>query len=103
MKTLQKATLLKRKQVVHTATERKVLLEVQSPFLVHLFHAFQTPAKLYMVINYMPGGELFYWLRQHKRFSENRARLYAAEIALGVEALHSRNIIHRDLKPENIL
>jgi len=56
-----------------------------------------------MVIDYMPGGELFFWLHKHERFSENRAKLYAAEITLAFEALHSANIIYRDLKPENLM
>lgn len=56
-----------------------------------------------MVLDYMAGGELFFWLKKDRRFSENRARLYTAEITLALEALHSANIIYRDLKPENIL
>jgi serum/glucocorticoid-regulated kinase 2 len=56
-----------------------------------------------MVLEYMPGGELFYWLKKDKKFSEVRARLYTAEITLALEALHAANIVYRDLKPENIL
>jgi serine/threonine protein kinase len=56
-----------------------------------------------MVLEYMPGGELFYWLNKEKRFSEPRARLYTAEITLALEALHAANIVYRDLKPENIM
>lgn len=103
MKTLRKAALLKRNQVAHTATERYILQKLKSPFLVHLVFAFQTTEKLYMVLNYMPGGELFFWLKKDRRFSEPRARLYAAEMTLAIEAMHSANIVYRDLKPENIL
>lgn len=56
-----------------------------------------------MVLDYMPGGELFFWLKREKRFSENRCRLYTAEIVLALDAMHVMNIIYRDLKPENIL
>jgi serine/threonine protein kinase len=56
-----------------------------------------------MVLDYMSGGELFFWLKKEKRFSENRCRLYTAEIVVALDAMHSVNIIYRDLKPENIL
>lgn len=57
----------------------------------------------YMVLDYMAGGELFFWLKKDRRFSESRARLYTAEISSALESMHSVNIIYRDLKPENIL
>lgn len=68
-----------------------------------LHYAFQTPDKLYLVMDFLNGGELFYHLRRQERFSEERARFYAAEILLTLEYLHSNNIIYRDLKPENVL
>jgi serum/glucocorticoid-regulated kinase 2 len=103
LKTLRKAALIKRNQLAHTATERFILQNIQNPFLVHLVYAFQTPDKLYMVLDYMGGGELFFWLKKDRKFSENRCKLYAAEMTLALEALHSANIVYRDLKPENIL
>lgn len=103
LKTLRKAALVKRNQLAHTSTERTILQNIHCPFLVHLVYAFQTPDKLYMVIDYMAGGELFFWLKKDRKFSENRCRLYAAEITLALEALNQADIIYRDLKPENIL
>lgn len=103
LKTLRKAELVKRNQLAHTSTERTILQSIHCPFLVHLVYAFQTPEKLYMVIDYMAGGELFFWLKRERRFSENRCRLYTAEISCALEALNDANIIYRDLKPENIL
>ncbi|GMH97919.1 hypothetical protein TrST_g4424 [Triparma strigata] len=103
MKTLRKAALIKRNQLLHTATERNILQNIQHPFLVNLIYAFQSDDKLYMVLDYMGGGELFFWLKKHRRFSEARAQLMGAEITLALGALHAGNIIYRDLKPENIL
>mmetsp|Transcript_15975 Transcript_15975/g.31802 ORF Transcript_15975/g.31802 Transcript_15975/m.31802 type:complete len:387 (+) Transcript_15975:53-1213(+) len=103
MKTLRKAALIKRNQLLHTATERNILQNIQHPFLVNLIYAFQSDDKLYMVLDYMGGGELFFWLKKHRRFSEPRAQLMGAEITLALGALHASNIIYRDLKPENIL
>ena len=95
LKTLRKAALVKRNQLAHTSTERTILQNIHCPFLVHLVYAFQTTDKLYMVLNYMAGGELFFWLKKDRKFSENRARLYAAEMTLALEAMHNagtRNI-----------
>merc|ERR1719355_325295 len=103
MKMLRKENVIKRNQVEHTKTERNVLEAVSHPFIVTLHYAFQTPKKLYFVLEYCPGGELFFHLSRAGRFSEGRTRFYASEILLAIEYLHRLNIIYRDLKPENIL
>lgn len=103
IKTLRKEALIKRGQLAHTSTERYILQNISNPFLTHLKFAFQTVDKLYMVLEYMPGGELFFWLKKDRKFTEARALLYTAEITAGLEALHAINIVYRDLKPENIL
>merc|ERR1719498_735674 len=103
MKMLRKEHVVKRNQVEHTKTERNVLETVSHPFIVTLHYAFQTPKKLYFVLEYCPGGELFFHLSRAGRFSEGRCRFYASEILLAIEYLHRLNIIYRDLKPENIL
>lgn len=103
MKMLRKENVIKRNQVEHTKTERHVLETVSHPFIVNLYYAFQTPKKLYFVLEYCPGGELFFHLSRAGRFSEGRCRFYASEILLAIEYLHRLNIIYRDLKPENIL
>ncbi|XP_032448456.1 serine/threonine-protein kinase Sgk2 isoform X3 [Lynx canadensis] len=104
VKVLQKKSILQKKEQNHIMAERSVLLKsVQHPFLVGLRYSFQTPEKLYFVLDYVNGGELFFHLQRERRFLEPRARFYAAEVASAIGYLHSLNIIYRDLKPENIL
>jgi serine/threonine protein kinase len=84
--------------------ERNVLLRnVTHPFLVGLHYSFQTSTKLYFVLDYVNGGELFFHLQRERIFEEPRARFYAAEITSALGYLHDMNIVYRDLKPENIL
>ena len=103
MKVLKKQEVCDREQEDHTKAEREILEKINNPFIVKLHYAFQTPDKLYFVLDFVNGGELFSHLRKAKKFSESRAKLYAAEIIIALEWLHSKNIIYRDLKPENIL
>jgi len=103
MKMLRKENVIKRNQVEHTQTERRVLEAVSHPFIVTLNYAFQTPKKLYMVLEFCPGGELFYHLSRAGRFSEGRTRFYTAETTSAMAYLHGLRIIYRDLKPENLL
>lgn len=103
MKILKKQQLVKRRQVAHTKTERKVLEDIEHPFIVSLRFAFQTDTKLYLILDYFTGGELFFHLKTIGRFDENRTKFYAAEITLALECLHKNTIVYRDLKPENVL
>ncbi|KAK4030359.1 ribosomal protein S6 kinase alpha-5 isoform X1 [Daphnia magna] len=105
MKVLKKASIVQKKKTAeHTMTERQVLEAVrQSPFLVTLYYAFQTDAKLHLILDYVSGGELFTHLYQRERFAENEVRIYIAEIILALEHLHKLGIIYRDIKLENIL
>ncbi|KAM7451879.1 Serine/threonine-protein kinase Sgk1 [Porites harrisoni] len=104
IKVLNKAMIRKRKEAKHIMAERNVLLQnIKHPFLVGLHYSFQTRDKLYFVLDYANGGELFFHLQRERYFQESRARFYAAEIASAIGYLHSLQIIYRDLKPENIL
>jgi serum/glucocorticoid-regulated kinase 2 len=103
MKILKKIHLVKRRQIERTRTERNVLSVVNHPFIMKLHYAFQSPDKLYFVLDYCPGGELFFHLSRFRRFPERVARFYSAELLLAIGHLHKRGIIYRDLKPENVL
>lgn len=103
MKSLRKDALIEKDQIEHTLTERQIMMHANHPFLVKLEYAFATTDKIFFVMSYMRGGELFYHLRENKKFPEPRARFYACQIALALGHLHSSNIVYRDLKPENIL
>ncbi|CAD8061468.1 unnamed protein product [Paramecium sonneborni] len=103
IKSLRKEHILDKNQVEHTKAERKLLEEIDHPFLISLEYAFQTKEKLFFVMKFMRGGELFKHLRDKKRFPEATAQFYAASILLAIEHLHSISVIYRDLKPENIL
>merc|ERR1712000_657914 len=100
MKVLRKEAIIARKQVDHTRAEKAILQKIDHPFIVKLNYAFQTEEKLYMVLDFVNGGELFFHLKKEGKFSEERVRLYSAEIALALHHLHSRDIVYRDLKPE---
>ena len=103
MKILKKKAMIKRNQVNHIKAERKIMELIDHPFIVKLRYAFQTPQKLYFIMDYCPGGELFFHIQKVERFNEDAAKFYAAQIALALDHLHKNNIIYRDLKPENIL
>eukprot|EP01130_Rhizamoeba_saxonica_P015430 TRINITY_DN691_c0_g2_i3.p1 TRINITY_DN691_c0_g2~~TRINITY_DN691_c0_g2_i3.p1 ORF type:complete len:440 (+),score=112.98 TRINITY_DN691_c0_g2_i3:44-1363(+) len=103
MKILNKHTIIERNEVEHTISERSILTRLRHPFLMKLHYSFQTPDKLYFVMDYVNGGELFYHLQKDKCFPEVRVKFYAAEIVAGLEYLHNNGIIYRDLKPENLL
>jgi len=103
MKILKKDFIKKNKQIAHTKVERKILEKIDYPFIAQLFYAFQNKEKLYMITEYMPGGEMFYHLHKEQYFKESKAKFYICEIILAIEHLHKNNIIYRDLKPENIL
>ena len=76
---------------------------IEHPFIVKMSCSFQTTDKLYLALEYCPGGELFGLLRKKKKLSEDQIKFYAAQVILALEYLHSKNIIYRDLKPENVL
>ena len=104
MKVLRKASIIRnQKDTAHTKAERNILEAVKHPFIVNLMYAFQTGGKLYLILEYLCGGELFTYLDREGIFLEDTTCFYLSEIILALQHLHNQGIIYRDLKPENIL
>ena len=103
MKSLKKEYIKKYQQTKHTKEERKIMEKIDYPFISKLYYAFQTKKSLFMITEFMAGGEMFHHLHECGHFDENRTRFYIAELVLAIDHLHKNNILYRDLKPENIL
>ena len=103
MKILMKSKIMGQNLVKYAMTERNVLSYIKHPFIVGLKFAFQTSSKLFLILDYCPGGSMASMINREKRFNENRARIYLSEILIAIEELHRRDIIYRDLKPDNIV
>lgn len=103
MKVMRKDTIIKKNHVDYMRAERDILTKVVHPFIVQLQCSFQTKSKLYLILDFINGGHLFYHLYRQGIFSEDQAKVYTAEIVSAVSHLHKNGIVHRDLKPENIL
>lgn len=96
MKVLKKSVIREKNQVEHTKTERRVLERIKHPFVVRMKYAFSDKDKLYFVLDYCHGGELFFYLTNLKRLKEDAARFYASTILLALKALHEHNIVYRE-------
>ena len=103
MKVLKKEEIIKRKQINHTKTERLLLEKLHHPFIAQLQFAFQDSQKLYLVTEFLQGGELFFHIKRKICFKEKSAKIYLSQIFLAIDYLHKNGFIYRDLKPENIL
>lgn len=103
LKIMPKDKIRKLRQVNHIRSERNMLLAVDHPRIVKLYRTFQDQDNLYMLMEFCPGGELFFHLRRRRQFSVEIVKFYAAQIVLAFDYLHQKNFVYRDLKPENLL
>ena len=105
MKILNKTLLKLKKQQLHTKTERDLMVKVNCPFIVNIKSAFQDTSKLYIVSEFMQGGDMFFHMHDGKIviFNDEKTKFYIMELVLALECLHKNNMVYRDLKPENIL
>jgi serine/threonine protein kinase len=99
MKILKKSELQRRRQVERTQTEMKILAAVKHPFVVQMHYAFQNENKLFMVMDFVQGGDFFTLMRKFRRLPEDWCRVYIAEIGMALQHLHDMEIVYRDLKP----
>merc|ERR1712072_306140 len=103
MKQLKKSEIIRLKQVDHMMSEKAILKSMNHPFIVNMYGSFHDPRYLYLVLEYIVGGEFFTHLRRAGRFDNDTSRFYSSQIVSIFEYMHGKNIIYRDLKPENIL
>lgn len=103
IKAIRKDVLIEYNQVQNTQLEKDILFTCDHPNLVGMDYLFQSATRLYFVMPFIKGGELYKVFKSRKRFAEDVVRFYAAQIALAVGYLHSKGIMHRDLKLENVL
>ncbi|KAL2915494.1 Serine/threonine-protein kinase [Polyrhizophydium stewartii] len=104
MKTLRKSEMIKKDQLAHVRAERDVLAESsKTPWVVQLYYSFQDPLYLYLIMEFLPGGDLMTMLIKYDTFSEDVTRFYMAECVCAIEAIHNLGFVHRDIKPDNLL
>ena len=103
LKSMDKTFIEDWKKMDYVINEKEILAKMSHPFIVKMYYSFNTKNYLNLVLDFCPGGELFFHIVKNRRLKESVAKFYIAEIILAIEYLHDKNILYRDLKPENVL
>jgi len=103
MKVLKKGAITDERGKERVLTERDIIMQIRHPYIVTLHYSFQTKKKLFFILDFLNGGDLYTHIMNYGKFNENRARFYTAELVLAINHLHKKGIVYRDLKPQNIM
>lgn len=103
MKILRKADMLEKDQIAHVRAERDILVEADHTWVVKMFYSFQDAEYLYLVMEFLPGGDVMTLLMKKDTLTEEQTQFYVAETILAIDSIHKLSFIHRDIKPDNLL